>query len=82
MQTRANCSGSVEVPVVLLYLDPTAAGLGIQMLLGAIVGGLVTIKLFWARVFSLFRRTKQDTEGTSATGEEAHEAEEEAQLHR
>jgi uncharacterized integral membrane protein len=70
------------MPVFPLYVDPTAAGLGIQMLLGAIVGGLVAVKLFWGRVFSLFRRTRQDTEETLATGDEAHEAEEEAQPHR
>jgi hypothetical protein len=71
------------MPVFPLYVDPTAAGLGLQMLLGGIVGGLVAIKLFWGRVFSLFRRTRQDAEETSATGDEAREAvEEEAQPHR
>jgi hypothetical protein len=65
------------MPVFPLYIDPTAAGLGLQMLLGGIVGGLVAVKLFWGRVFSLFRRTKQDTtEETSAT-EEVREAVEE-----
>jgi len=39
-----------------LYVDPTAAGLGIQMVLGAFVGGLVAIRLFWDRIFSVFRR--------------------------
>ena len=60
-----------------LYIDPTAAGLGLQMLLGGVVGGIVAVKLFWGRVFSLFRRTSQDTEETSATSEEAREAVEE-----
>ncbi len=65
------------MPVFPLYIDPTAAGLGLQMLLGGIVGGVVAVKLFWGRVFSLFRRTKQDTtEETSAT-EEVREAVEE-----
>ena len=65
------------MPVFPLYIDPTAAGLGFQMLLGGLVGGLVAVKLFWGRVFSLFRRTKQDTtEETSAT-EEVREAVEE-----
>ncbi len=69
--------------VIFLYVDPTAAGLGLQMLLGGIVGGLVAIRLFWGRVFSLFRRTRQDAEETSATGEETGEAaEEEALPHR
>lgn len=65
------------MPVFHLYIDPTAAGLGLQMLLGGIVGGVVAVKLFWGRVFSLFRRTSQDTEETSATSEEAREAVEE-----
>ncbi len=65
------------MPVVPLYIDPTAAGLGLQMLLGGVVGGLVTIKLFWGRVFSVFRRTEEETENTSAGGEEPSEAMEE-----
>ena len=60
-----------------LYVDPTAAGLGLQMLLAGVVGGLVTIKLFWGRVFSVFRRTEQETEEVSASGEEPSEAMEE-----
>ena len=47
------------------------------MLLGGVVGGLVTIKLFWGRVFSMFRRTEEETEDTSAGGEEPSEAMEE-----
>ncbi len=65
------------MPVFPLYLDPTAAGLGLQMLLAGAVGGLVTIRLFWGRVFSLFRRTEQETEETVATSEESREAMEE-----
>ena len=65
------------MPVSPLYIDPTAAGLGLQMLLGGIVGGLVAIKLFWARVFSLFRGSKQETEGSLPASEESREAMEE-----
>ena len=64
------------MPFVPLYLDPTAAGLGLQMLLGGIVGGLVTVKLFWGRVFSLFRRNSPDPGEALATSE-APEASEE-----
>ncbi len=66
------------MPVFLLYLDPTSAGLGLQMLLAGAVGSLVTIRLFWGRVFSLFRRTEQETEETVATSETPDAAEEEA----
>ena len=66
------------MPVSLLYLDPTAAGLGLQMLLAGLVGGLVAVRMFWGRVFSLFRRSKQDTtEETSATEEVRKAVEEE-----
>ena len=65
------------MPVFALYVDPTAAGLGLQMLLGGVVGGLVTIRLFWGRFFSLFRRTEQEAEDASASGEEPSEAMEE-----
>ena len=65
------------MPVFPLYVDPTAAGLGLQMLLGGVVGGLVTIKLFWGRLFSMFRRTEPETEEGSASGEEPSEAVEE-----
>ncbi len=65
------------MPVHLLYLDPTAAGLSLQMLLAGLVGGLVAVRMFWGRVFSVFSRTKQDaTDETSAT-EEVREAVEE-----
>ncbi len=57
----------------VLYIDPTAAGLGLQMLLGGIVGGLVAIKLLWGRFFSLFRRYTPETEETLATSEEPRE---------
>ncbi len=66
------------MPDILLYLDPTAAGLGLQMLLAGAVGGLVSIRLFWGRVLSLFHRTKQETEETLATSETPDAAEEEA----
>jgi len=66
------------MPVFLLYLDPTSAGLGLQMLLAGAVGSLVTIRLFWGRVFSLFHRAEQETEETVATSETPDAAEEEA----
>ncbi len=66
------------MPVLPLYLDPTSAGLGLQMLLAGAVGGLVTIRLFWGRVFSLFRRNGQETEEALATSETPDAAEKEA----
>ncbi len=66
------------MPVFLLYIDPTAAGLGLQMLLAGAVGSLVTIRLFWGRLFSVFRKTEPETEETVATSEPPDTAEEEA----
>ncbi len=66
------------MPVFPLYIDPTAAGLGLQMLLAGAVGSLVTIRLFWGRVFSLFRRTEQETDEIVSTSETPDAAEEEA----
>ncbi len=66
------------MPVFPLYVDPTSAGLGLQMLLAGAVGSLVTIRLFWGRVFSLFRRTEQESEETMVTSETPDASEEEA----
>ncbi len=60
-----------------LSIDPTSAGLGLQMLLAGAVGSLVTICLLWGRVFSMFSRTKQETEETVATSETPDATEEE-----
>jgi hypothetical protein len=45
-----------------LYIDPTTGGLGLQLLLGFVVGGFVTIKLMWGRFLSFFRREKETSE--------------------
>ena len=63
--------------IFFLYLDPTAAGLGLQMLLAGAVGSLVTIRLFWDRIFSVFRRTRQEPEENLAADEGPDETEEE-----
>jgi hypothetical protein len=71
------------MPFHPLYVDPTAAGLGLQMFLAGIVGALVAVKVFWGRVFSVFRRSRPEEEETSANDEEGRGAvEEEALPHR
>lgn len=48
-----------------LYIDPTTGGLGLQIILGFLVGGFVTVKLMWGRFLSLFRRgSDTDEENT------------------
>lgn len=52
---------------LLLYIDPTTGGLGLQILLGFLVGGFVTVKLMWSRFLSFFRRQKEPTEEPAGT---------------
>lgn len=49
---------------LLLYIDPTTGGLGLQILLGFFVGGFVTIKLLWGRFLAMlpFTRRSEDRE--------------------
>ena len=44
---------SSSTPVVLGYIDPTAGGLLIQVLLGGAAGVLILGRLFWGRIQSL-----------------------------
>jgi len=56
--------------LAFLYIDPTAGGLGLQILLGFLVGGFVTIKLMWARFLSFFpflRREKETADDQSGS---------------
>ncbi len=52
--------------LAFLYIDPTTGGIGLQILLGFLVGGFVTIKLMWARFLSFFSRGKGTTDDASA----------------
>ena len=44
----------------LAYLDPGSGSFLLQMLLAALVGGLYTIKLYWARVKAFFNRSSSE----------------------
>ncbi len=58
---------SVALPLVLTkpayaYLDPGTINMVVQMVIGALVGGLVTIKICWTRIMAfLSRRSKATT---------------------
>ena len=43
-------------PTVYAYLDPGTGSLVIQILIGALFGGLVTIKIYWGKIKPLFRK--------------------------
>jgi len=51
------------------YIDPGTGSLVLQVLVGAVVGTLVTVKLYWQRVKMFFARRKapDDAGGDSAT---------------
>jgi hypothetical protein len=53
--------------LAFLYIDPTTGGIGLQILLGFLVGGFVTVKLMWARFVSFFRREKEATDEATAS---------------
>lgn len=40
----------------LAYLDPGTGSFIIQMLIGAVLGGLVAVGVFWRRVLGFFKR--------------------------
>lgn len=54
--------------LALLYIDPTTGGLGLQIILGFIVGGFVTLKLMWARLVSFVRGDKTSEDDASPDG--------------
>ena len=42
------------------YLDPGTGSMLLQLLLGGIAGGLMVVKLYWARLKQLFSGRKSD----------------------
>ena len=47
---------SLVIPVANAYIDPGSGSFILQMAIGALLGLSLTIKMFWARLVSLFRR--------------------------
>ncbi|MCH7937176.1 MAG: hypothetical protein IH994_08820 [Proteobacteria bacterium] len=39
------------------YLDPGTSGMIINLIIGAIAGGLVTLKIYWAKVKAFINRS-------------------------
>lgn len=46
------------------YLDPGTGSMILQGIIGAVVGGLIAVKLYWARIKDFFsaRRTRRSAE--------------------
>jgi len=52
----AVCVFIFPADVQALYIDPGTGSIVLQVLLGAVVGGVVALKLYWARVRAWFVR--------------------------
>lgn len=50
----------VQPDYALAYIDPSAGGLLVQILLGGIAGIGVLVKLYWGKLTKLFRKEKND----------------------
>lgn len=50
----------VEPDFAMAYIDPSAGGLLVQILLGGIAGIGVLIKLYWGKLTKFFRKEKDD----------------------
>ena len=50
----------IEPDYALAYIDPSAGGLLVQILLGGIAGIGVLVKLYWGKLTKLFRKEKND----------------------
>ena len=50
----------IQPDFALAYIDPSAGGLLVQILLGGIAGIGVLVKLYWGKLTKYFRREKND----------------------
>ncbi len=50
----------IEPGYALAYIDPSAGGLLVQLLLGGIAGIGVLVKLYWEKLTKYFRKEKDD----------------------
>ena len=67
MQTMQNTIAALLLGVVIIepdhalaYIDPSAGGLLVQILLGGIAGIGVLVKLYWGKLTKFFRKEKDD----------------------
>ena len=50
----------IEPDFALAYIDPSAGGLLVQILLGGFAGIGVLVKLYWGKITKLFRKERDD----------------------
>jgi hypothetical protein len=51
--------------IARLYLDPSSGSFILQVLIAGLLGGLLTVKLFWGRIKSIVTGTPPPTETSS-----------------
>ena len=44
------------------YLDPSSGSMLLQIVIGAFLAGLVTVKMYWRKICSVFRRNPPSSE--------------------
>ena len=47
---------SIDVKTSYAYLDPGTGSYFFQLMIGALVGGLFAVKLFWGKIVFFFKR--------------------------
>ncbi len=55
------------------YLDPGSGSFIIQLLFGAVVGGLVVMKAYWSRIRAYFDKSEQETTVGDQVSQESSE---------
>lgn len=62
----ASAAVLVMTTPALAYLEPASVSLVAQLIVGALAGGLVAIKLYWRRLLSYFRDEKENPQANRA----------------
>jgi len=52
----------------LAYIDPGAASILLQVLIGGVAGGLVFLKLYWQRIKTMFTKKKTTAKQSNDEG--------------
>jgi hypothetical protein len=66
---QMSTTGGPAYAATVSYLDPGTGSLIIQVAIGAFVGGLVGVKLFWKRITGSFARVFQKVSRSERIGD-------------
>lgn len=53
------------------YLDPGTGHMMLQIIIGAVAGGLMTMKLYWARLRSFFSKPEDRRSTSEGSGQDS-----------